>query len=93
MADDIGVDAAGMNTGDIDIGVGQIMSQCVGKAQHGKFGGIIGGLSWCRKQAENGRYIGDMAAVSRHHMRQKGLCAMHNPPEINIHNPVEIIEG
>ena len=44
MAHNIGVDAARMNGGDFDICVGQIMARRIGKAQNGKFGGIIGGL-------------------------------------------------
>ena len=93
MTHDICIDAARVDNGHADIMLNHFMAQGFGKAEDTIFSCIISALRWHTDKAENRRYIGYMAATAFQEMRQESLRAINHTPEINIHNPIEIIHG
>src|SRR5690606_20584979 len=90
---DVGTDAARVHTGGTDWYAAefQFLAQGFGVATYGKFGGVIGALARNRHEAEQAGQIDDVAITGSLQMGEECLGAVHHTPEVDAHDPFEIV--
>src|SRR5690606_7954722 len=91
---DVGTNAARMHTagGHAAIGDVQFLAQRFAEAAHRVFGGVVGAHARLGEQPEHAGDIDDVPGATGLQVGQKGLGAVHHAPEIDVHDPVVVIQ-
>ncbi len=94
VAGDVGLDAAGVHAGDLDRPVAEhhLLTQRLGEPAHGELRGVVGALRRHREQSEDARDVDDVTVAGLDEMRQERLGAVDDAPEVDVHDPVEVLE-
>ena len=74
------------------LGDQHLLAQRLGEAAHGELGGVIGALAGHGDQPEHARDVDDVAVAGRDHMRQKGFRPVHDAPEVDVDDPLDVLE-
>ena len=82
-----------MNANGFDARAFQLMAQGFGEAAHGEFGGVVGALGGHGDQAEQTGDVDDAPFVLLEQGGQEGLGAIHHAPEVDGHDPLEVLIG
>ena len=95
VAGDVGADTAWMDRRrrdaallDVELG-----AQGVGEAAHGELGGVVGRLARDAEQAEHARDVDDVTVPRRLEMGEEGERPVHDSPEVDVHQPSEVVVG
>ena len=91
MVDDVGADAAGMHAHHVHRRAGHFVAQGFGKPADRKLGRVVGALRGHRDQTKDAGNVDDRRFGPGLQVRQEGLGAVHHAPEINPHDPFEVL--
>src|SRR5690606_33976515 len=91
---DVGPDAARMHaTGRYPaIGDVQFLTQGFGEAAYRILRGVVAAHARLGEQPEHAGDVDDMPGAAGLQVGQEGLAAMHDAPEVDVHDPVVIIQ-
>ena len=81
-----------MDDGDLDAAARELVAERLAEAAHREFARAIGRLAGRRDDAEDAREVDDMRLRPFLEMRQEQHRAMHDAPEIDAHEPLDVIE-
>ena len=95
VAGDVGVDATGVHAADAHLVPGDehLLAQRLGEPAHAELRGVVGALGGHADQAEDAGQVDDVAVAGSDEVRQERLGAVHDAPEVDAHDPVEIVPG
>ena len=95
VAGDVRLDAAGVDgrhrhRGALDL---QLHAQRVGEAAHGELGRVVGRLRRDADEAEDAGEVHDVALARCLEVRQERLGPVDHAPEVDAHEPLEVLVG
>ena len=71
----------------------ELHAQGVGEAAHGELGRVVGGLRRHADEPEHAGEVDDVALTRRLEVGQEGLGAVDHAPEVDVHQPLEVLVG
>ena len=92
---DIGRHAPRVHATDVDAGLSQflLLAQRLRVASHREFGRIVGGLGRYADDAEHAGNVDQVTALRPVKKRQKHLAAVDHAPEVDAHQPLDVLYG
>src|SRR5215213_1793101 len=82
-----------MNARDGDVCVCKLVPEAFCKPAHGEFRRAIRTLFLRRDQTEHARDVNDVSAFLLKQRWKKSLCTIDHAPEVDAHQPFEILDG
>ena len=95
VARDVGLDPARVDGRHRDLGALdlELHAQRVGEAADGELGRVVGRLRGDADQAEHAGEVDDVTLAGRLEVGQERLGPVHHAPEVDVHQPFEVLVG